>query len=252
MLINYNVCIVTVRQTYHLLEPIMRSRLLIYLILLPGVIHLSAQEVREFEFSVYGQYPVRGVEYTPVDSIAITAGEKIVPPETIETHSLARMGIHSFRGGSDVTFVSRTSQEPVAKVKVPLSSNKWLFIFVRNPLHLNDPENQLKYLAYPFDDSSKNLPRNQLVLLNISGKELDGFLEDDRVKVSMGESEAIKVQKSMPISLWTRDFRGERLLPALIKTYQFEANHRYLMIFFPPVLRGSVDLDVRFLSEKVP
>ena len=123
---------------------------------------------------------------------------------------------------------------------------------MRNPLHHNDPENQLKYLAYPFDDSSKNLPRNQLVLLNISGKELDGFLEDDRVKVSMGESEAIKVQKSMPISLWTRDFRGERLLPALIKTYQFEANHRYLMIFFPPVLRGSADLDVRFLSDKTP
>jgi len=252
MLINYNVCIVTVRQTYHLLEPIMRSRLLIYLILLPGVIHLSAQEVREFEFSVYGQYPVRGVEYTPVDSIAIAAGEKIVPPETIETHSLARMGTHSFRGGSIVTFVSKSSQEPVAQVKVPLISNKWLLIFVRNPLHLNDPGNQLKYLVYPFDDSSKNLPRNQLVFLNISGKELEGSPEAKRVKVNMGESEAITVRESMPISLWTRDFRGERLLPALIKTYQFQANHRYLMIFFPPVLRGSADLDVRFLSEKVP
>ena len=71
-------------------------------------------------------------------------------------------------------------------------------------------------------------------------------------KVNKGESEAIKVQESMPISLWTPDFRGERLLPALIKTYQFEANHRYLMVFFPPVLRGSVDLDVRFLSENMP
>jgi hypothetical protein len=213
---------------------------------------MAAQEIREFEFSVYGQYRITGVEYTPVDSIAIAAGEKIVPPETIETHSLARMGTHSFRGGSIVTFVSKSSQEPVAQVKVPLISNKWLFIFVRNPLHLNDPGNQLKYLVYPFDDSSKNLPRNQLVFLNISGKELEGSPEAKHVKVNMGESEAIKVQKSMPISLWTRDFRGERLLPALIKTYQFEANHRYLMIFFPPVLRGSVDLDVRFLSEKVP
>jgi hypothetical protein len=230
----------------------MRPRLLVYLILLLSVIHLSAQEIREFEFSVYGQYRITGVEYTPVDSIAIAAGEKIVPPETIETHSLARMGTYSFRGGSDVTFVSRTNQETVAEVKVPLKSNKWLFIFVRNPLHLNDPENQFKYLVYPFDDSSKNLPRDQLVFLNLSGKELEGSLEAKRVKVNVGESEAIKVQKSMPISLWTRDFRGERLLPALIKTYQFEANHRYLMIFFPPVLRGSADLDVRFLSEKTP
>ncbi len=99
-------------------------------------------------------------------------------------------------------------------MKVPLISNKWLLIFVRNPLHLNDPGNQLKYLVYPFDDSSKNLPRNQLVFLNISGKELEGSLEAKRVKVNMGESEAIKVQKSMPISLWTRDFRGRTPTPS--------------------------------------
>ena len=53
----------------------------------------------------------------------------------------------------------------------------------------------------------------------------------------------------MPINLWTPDFSGERLLLTLIKTYQFQANNRYLIIFFPPVLRGFAELDVRFLSE---
>ena len=192
------------------------------------------------------------MEYKPISDAELANGAKPQPPVEIRTHTLSRMGPYTFKGGNQLRFTDTSSGELVATVSVTEASDRWLLIFVRNPLHLNDPENQLKYLAYPFDDSSKNLPRNQLVLLNISGKELDGFLEDDRVKVSMGESEAIKVQKSMPISLWTRDFRGERLLPALIKTYQFEANHRYLMIFFPPVLRGSVDLDVRFLSEKMP
>ena len=192
------------------------------------------------------------MEYKPISDAELANGAKPQPPVEIRTHTLSRMGPYTFKGGNQLRFTDTSSGELVATVSVTEASDRWLLIFVRNPLHLNDPENQLKYLAYPFDDSSKNLPRNQLVLLNISGKELDGFLEDDRVKVSMGESEAIKVQKSMPISLWTRDFRGERLLPALIKTYQFEANHRYLMIFFPPVLRGSVDLDVRFLNEKMP
>jgi hypothetical protein len=162
------------------------------------------------------------------------------------------MGPYTFKGGNQLRFTDTSSGELVATASVTEASDRWLLIFVRNPLHLNDPENQLRYLVYPFDDSSKNLPRNQLVFLNISGKELESSLEAKRVKVNMGESEAIKVQKSMPISLWARDFSGERLLPALIKTYQFEAKHRYLMILFPLVLRGSADLDVRFLSEKVP
>tara|TARA_B100000497_G_scaffold113960_1_gene136174 strand:+ start:173 stop:862 length:690 start_codon:yes stop_codon:yes gene_type:complete len=225
------------------------KRFLLVLLLSPWV---HANDTRDIEFTVYGQYPVRGVEYKPISDAELANGAKPQPPVEIRTHTLSRMGPYTFKGGNQLRFTDISSGELVATVSVTESSDRWLLIFVRNPLHLNDPENQLKYLVYPFDDSSKNLPRNQLVLLNISGKELDGFLEDDRVKVSMGESEAIKVQKSMPISLWTQDFRGERLLPALIKTYQFEANHRYLMIFFPPVLRGSADLDVRFLSEKVP
>ena len=223
---------------------------IILLLLLSPWLH--ADDTREIEFTVYGQYPVRGVEYNPISDAELANGAKPQPPIEIRTHTLSRMGPYAFKGGNQLRFTDTSSGELVATVSVTEASPRWLLIFVHNPLHLNDPGNQLKYLVYPFDDSSKNLPRNQLVFLNISGKELEGSLEAKRVKVNMGESEAIKVQKSMPISLWIRDFRGERLLPALIKTYQFEANHRYLMIFFPPVLRGSVDLDVRFLSENMP
>ncbi len=51
------------------------------------------------------------------------------------------------------------------------------------------------------------------------------------------------------MNLWARGFDGKKLLPALIKTYRFRPDHRYLMILFPPALRGSVDLDVRLLDE---
>ena len=224
-----------------------------YILLLLSIsIWLHADNAKEIEFSVYGQYPVRGVEYNPISEAELANGAKPQPPVEIRTHTLSRMGPYTFKGGNRLRFTDTSSGELVATVSVTEASDRWLLIFVRNPNYKIAPENQLKYLVYPFDDSSKNLPRNQLVFLNISGKELDGLVEAKRVKVNRGKSEAIKVQESMPISLWTPDFRGERLLPALIKTYQFQANHRYLMIFFPPVLRGSVDLDVRFLSEKVP
>ena len=225
------------------------KHILLLLLLSPWV---HADDTREIEFTVYGQYPVRGVEYNPISDAELANGAKPQPPVEIRTHTLSRMGPYTFKGGNQLRFTDTSSGELVATASVTEASDRWLLIFVRNPLHLNDPENQLKYLVYSFDDSSKNLPRNQLVFLNLSGKELEGSLEAKRVKVNVGESEAIKVQKSMPISLWTREFRCERQLPALIKTYQFQANHRYLMIFFPPVLRGSVDLDVRFLSDKAP
>lgn len=221
------------------------------LLLLSFAASSAAQPLREIEFSVYGQYPVRGVEYNPVSPAAIEDGATAEPPVSIETHSLVRMGSHTFKGGNQISFHDSTSKELVAQVNLAPESDKWLLIFVKNPRHKEDPSNHSKYLIYPFDDSHKNLPRNGLVFLNISGKELDGLLENKRVKLSAGESGNYRVQESLPVNLWTRDFNGEKLLPALIKTYHFNPDHRYLMIFFPPVLRGSVDLDVRFLSEAV-
>jgi hypothetical protein len=221
------------------------------IILLFGSASLSAQPLREIEFSVYGQYPVRGVQYTPISEEAVAAGAEEEAPVPIETHTLVRMGAHTFKGGNVITFKDAASKEPVAQVTVPVDSDNWLLIFVRNPDYKEDPSQNLKYLIYPFDDHPKNLPKNSLVFLNISGKELDGLLEDKRIQLSAGESRSYRAQESLPINLWARGFDGKELLPALIKTYHFEPNHRYLMIFFPPVLRSSVDLDVRFLSESV-
>lgn len=216
-----------------------------------GLIPCAGQVLRTVEFTAYGQYPVRNAQYSPVSEAAVAAGAKPEPPIRIETHSLARMGPYSFTGENIITFTDPDSQSAIAQVKLPEHSNKWLLVFVRNPRFKSDPDNQPQYLIYPFDDSLKNLPNNGLVFINITGKEIDGLLEDKQVKLTAGESNSYSVQESLPVNLWTRHFDGEQLLPALIKTYHFEPNHRYLMIFFPPVLRGSVDLDVRFLSEKV-
>jgi hypothetical protein len=208
-----------------------------------------AESIREFTFSVYGQYPVRGVEYNPVSEDALGQGEQPAQPIEIGTHALSRMGSYGFKGGNRVRFKDRDSGKIVASVSVSEHSNLWLFIFVRNPNYKDDPDNNPRYLVYPFDDSRENLPMNRLVFLNISGKALDGLLEGKRVHLGPGESDRYRVQESVPVNLWTRDFSEERLLPALIKTYRFRPEHRYLMILFPPVLRGSADLDVRFLAE---
>ncbi|MDQ8194368.1 hypothetical protein QEH59_08020 [Coraliomargarita sp. SDUM461004] len=206
---------------------------------------------REIEFNVYGQYPVRNVTYLPINEAALKSGEEVPEPIEIKTHSLARTGPYSYKGDSHLQFYDSTNKNLVAQLTIPPETGRWLLIFVRNPRYKSQSEQQLKYLVYPFDDSLSHLPSNGLIFLNISGKELDGLLEDKRVNLDAGESEIYRVQESLPINLWARSFDGKKLLPALIKTYKFAPNHRYLIIFFPPVLTGSADLDVRFLSESV-
>lgn len=211
----------------------------------------TAQPLRDIEFSVYGQYPIRGVEYIPVSAVAVTEGRAAAPPVNIKTHSLERIGLYRFTGDSLIAFHDIDTKALVAEVNVPMESNQWLLIFINNPQYTKESSNTLKYLIYPFNDSRRNLPKNGLVFLNISGKKLDGLLEHKRVQLNAGESGSYRIQESLLVHLWTRDFKGEKLLPALIKTYHFNPDHRYLMIFFPPVLRGSANLDVRLLGEAV-
>jgi hypothetical protein len=210
---------------------------------------LLGQELRQIEFTVYGQYPLRGVEYLPTGEMAIAAGTQAEAPRAIETHSLSRRGPYNFTGGSVIRFRETATGQEVASVRIPENSDKWLLVFVRNPLHKTDPQKNPKYLIYPFDDSLARFPGNSLIFLNISGKALEGSLNGNRIKLGKGESGRFRIQKSLPISLWMRDFSGDRYIPAHINTYYFEPEHRYLIVLFPPALRGSADLDVRFLVE---
>ena len=211
---------------------------------------LFAQEFQQIEFTVYGQYPIRGdVEYWPVGKEAVAAGVKAEKPITIRTHSLTRIGPYSFKGGRIITFFDTLTKEPVAAVRLPSAAKKWLFIFVKNTRYADDPENEPMYKVYPFDDSRQNLPKNSLVFLNLSKMQLSGAFGDRKLELPAGESKPFRIAQNLRAVLKTPDIYGQKMLPAHIKNYRFKPNHRYLMILFPPVLKGSADADVRFLSE---
>lgn len=211
---------------------------------------LCAQELRQIEFTVYGQYPIRGdVEYQPVGKEAIAAGAKAEDPVSVRTHSLSRTGPYSYKGGNRISFYDSLSNETVGEVTLPQGSTRWLLVFVKNTFQDKGSANVLKYKIYPFDDSRRNLPGNGLVFLNLSGMALSGKLGDETIELTPGESEPFLIAENLQISLWTPDHYKQKLLPAHIKNYSFQRNHRYLMILFPPVLKGSADIDVRFLNE---
>ena len=213
---------------------------------------LSAQESQKIEFTVYGQYPIRGdIEYKPVSREAVAAGAKAEKPITLRTHSLTRVGPYSFKGGRSIPFFDTLTKELVGGVKLPSDSKKWLLVFVKNTRYEDDPENNLKYKIYPFDDSRQNLPKNGLVFLNLSKMKLSGTVGSQKVNFAPGESEPFRISDSLRIVLKTPDIYGQKMLPAHIKDYRFKPNHRYLMILFPPVLSGSADADVRFLRESL-
>ena len=148
-------------------------------------------------------------------------------------------------------FLDPTTKKKVAHVYLPETSNLWLLIFIPNPHFKSDPNNHLKYLIYAYDDSSKNLPKNNLSFINLTGQTLFGTLGTKRIKLDLGPSECYPVVKSLPIHLWSPSVHRDKFLPALSETYRCKSDHRYLMILFPPVLLGAVDLDVRLLCEAV-
>ncbi len=149
--------------------------------LLLGWGQLPAEQIRQIEFRAYAQYPVRGVEYLPVDASAIAADTPAKAPIQIETHSQSRTGPYAFTGGDHISFHETGGGACVARVSLPATSDRWLLVFMRNPLYQQDPAEHLKYRIYPFDDSLRNLPANGLVFLNISGKELAGRLDNKRI-----------------------------------------------------------------------
>jgi hypothetical protein len=187
----------------------------------------------------------------PVSESAVAAGATPQAAITIETHSLARMGPHHCLGNGQIMFVEPTTQKKVAHVYLPETSNQWLLIFIPNPHFKSDPNNHLKYLIYAYDDSPKNLPKSNLSFINLTGQTLFGTLGAKRIKLDLGPSECYPVVESLPIRLWSPSVHRDKFLPALSETYHCKSDHRYLMILFPPVLLGAVDLDVRFLCEAV-
>ena len=216
--------------------------------------HLQASNpsapLRTIEFTTYGQYPIKDTWYQPICKEALTDGTPPSAPVKIETHSLTRKGPHTFTGDNTIRFYNPTTQRQVARVELPKKSDKWLLIFLKNPNYTTHPDTQLKYIIYPFDDSEKNLPIHSLVLLNLTGRELTGKIGKKRIQLNHGTSPKFKARKSIQINLWMRAKNGHDQLQALSKTYPFKAGNRNLILLFPPVLKGSADLDTRLLVER--
>ena len=213
---------------------------------------IQAQAIRAIEFSVYGQYPLRHIAFKPIAPAAIAAGHQPATPVVIETHTLTRSAPYQFKGAGSIQFYNTQTATPVGSVRLPEKSNQWLLLFIHNPRHQRNPAQHPKYLIYPFDDSTSNLPNNSLVFLNLSGKRLDGLMGNTRIHLGPGASGVFRAQERSALNLWMRGSNGNALLQALTKTYHFKPNHRHLLIFFPPVLTGSADLDVRVLSTALP
>lgn len=230
----------------------MKKLLWIFHITLYGTFVFSAEQRREVEFSVYAQHAVRGVDYKPECPIVAEKHGITSSPVAIATHFLEPVGPYRFTGVTDrIAFQDTATQEIVAEVILPGDSSKWLFIFINNPRHATDPKNQFRYLIYPFDRSRDRFPSDSVVFLNISSHTLEGFFGEDRLRLPPGESPARPALGKRPLSLWMPNYNQTELLSALSRTFQFGPNQHHLMILFPPVLRSSSKLDVRFLSEHI-
>lgn len=213
------------------------------------VLAANHNALRTITFSTYSNVRIHNLAYHTNLDISHTRPQTNAPDQRIQTHRLTRMGPYTFTGGQTVSFADLETSQWVARIEVPNDSDQWLFIFVPSSLKPKPTEPDLHYWIYPFNDSTKHLPKNRLRFLNLSGKVLEGFVGTQRVQLPLGESNLFSIQRKLPIHLWTYSDRNRKPVPAHMKDYTFRTNCRYLILFFPPVLSGSADLDVRCLSD---
>lgn len=202
---------------------------------------LNAAPLRTLEFSVYAQQPLRPLSYPS----STTEGEFT----SIFSHPLSITGPYSFQGGNRIDFYHPQTHALEAQVQLPENSDQWLLVFAKNPDYRAKKEQVLRYRIFALDQREQQHPADQLIFLNLSGYHLNAQINQERLPLPMGPSQPAPVNASAELQLRFARPNQPHLL-GWLKNCQFSLGKRHLLILFPPVLRGSSELDVRQLSRE--
>lgn len=141
-----------------------------------------------------------------------------------------------------------TVRRPLGYAHVPEGVTRPLFIFFPGAEPSPDDPSPLPYRIYVFDDGPGNLPAGRVALLNASGLEYLGKFNDVVRPVTAGLNPPIDAGPSLRIELRTA-VRG-KYYQAYLNQHALAADERALLLFLPPLHRGSIEPQVRVLLGK--
>lgn len=207
-------------------------------------------KVRTINFSVYAaKMPTE-----PIQFLIKPAGNA----QTVALYAAQRSPDYRWTGSGPLQLFSESqvagkgaemSRKLVAEVMVPEDMTQVLLILFPNPA-VQTNESAPAYLAYVFNDSPENLPAGRMVLLNASGMEFVGKINNSIVTVTPGLNPPLQVGSAVKIDLRVK-FR-ERYYQSYAGSLRLPENERMMLLILPPYYEGSLEVQARVLSSAAP
>ena len=209
-----------------------------------------------YTFSVYALKKIQGLYYDTysVDSLSQRECLKTVSIP-LRFYTVSRSPSYDYKGPNPIVFYRLESDlsDPLKKTEIPVGSvslsyvkRNLLFIFLRGvDLEIENPIFNIQ----TFNDRSSHLPKNKLIVYNLSGRLLEGYIGGESVSISAGPTAPFSARNSLPVTLWYKI--DGNVVPGFNLSLTLKRNHRYLLFFFLPAIKGAIELQYRILDDEV-
>ena len=184
-------------------------------------------------FTVFSPRPPGEAAYVPAPGQA---------PTHLRFHPLARSPRYEYRGPPVVRFIAPRDRTLLAEAEIPAGLTSALIVL------LPDEKAAGRWRTIVLDDGEARFRAGQLVLVNLSGLELEGTLNERPLKPVPGPNPALAVPRTGQLVLRTTP-RGATY-QALATDLNLAAGERALLLLLPPLRPGTFAVQHRLLVDR--
>jgi hypothetical protein len=164
------------------------------------------------------------------------------PPTRLRFHSLARSPRYEYRGPATLRFIAPQDRAPLAEAEIPAG--------VANALVVLLPEEKAagRWRAIVLEDGETRFRPGQFIILDLSGLELEGTLNERPLKLVPGPNPAQPAPRTSQLVLRARS-RGAAY-QALSTDWNLAEGERALLLLLPPLRAGTFAVQHRLLVDR--
>lgn len=163
-------------------------------------------------------------------------------PTRLRFYPLARSPRYDYRGPAPLRFIAPRDRALLAEAEIPAGVAHALIVI------LPDEKAAGRWRTIVLDDGEMRFHAGQLVLVNLSGLELEGALNERPLKPQPGPNPALPVPRTSQLVLRTVS-RGASY-QALGTDLNLAEGERALLLLLPPLRAGTFAVQHRLLVDR--
>lgn len=190
-------------------------------------------------FAVFSAKRIEGIAFFPRANAS---------PQSLRFYPTARSPRYDYRGTMPLRFVDPADGSVVAEAVIPPGVRDALLLFST----WDSPGRPagMRYRIAVLDDGAVRHGPGGLAIINFSGLQLAGTVNEEEIAVSAGLNPTLRVDASATIALTTR-FKG-RVYQSHVSTVSLGPHERALLILFPPFYPGALEVQSRLMVDQPP